>query len=331
MSKLAYFDQAFLKSLGDSFMQEVKDFRWKKGISVNELVESLGNVGFQSSEMKKAVEVIVKMKKDDAKIFFTYTSNMVTSGLRGFFAQLIELGMVDIIVTTVGGIEEDIMKAKGEKFIIGKFRADDIELYEKGVNRVGNLFIRNESYLKFEDTIGKMLLDLYNEKPRWTPSELIYKLGKNLNDKNSILYQASKHSVPIFCPGITDGSFGFHLYMLQQKHPDFVVDVVGDFKNILFSTSQDDKKGIISLGGSISKHHAILASLLNGGLDYAVYLTTAHSSSGSMSGATTEEAKSWGKVKDDSDVATVIGDVTFTFPLIMVKVLETLEKDGMLR
>jgi len=312
-------------------VEKVKDFRWKKGISVNELVESLGNVGFQSSEMKKAVDVIVKMKKDGAKIFFTYTSNMVTSGLRGFFAQLIELGMVDVVVTTVGGIEEDIMKAEGEKFIIGRFSADDIELYEKGVNRVGNLFIRNESYLKFEDTIGKMLLELYKKKPRWTPSELIHELGKRLDDRNSILYQASKNNVPIFCPGITDGSFGFHLFMLQQKHPDFVIDVVQDFRNILFCTSHDDKKGLVSLGGSISKHHAILACLLNGGLDYAVYLTTAHASSGSMSGATTEEAKSWGKVKDDSDVSTVIGDVTFTFPLIMVKALETLEKDGMLK
>jgi deoxyhypusine synthase len=119
--------------------------------------------------------------------------------------------------------------------------------------------------------------------------------------------------------------------MLQQKKPDFTVDVVKDFANILFSTSHDDKKGLISLGGSISKHHAILACLLNGGLDYAVYMTTAHSSSGSMSGATTEEAKSWGKVKDDSDVSTVIGDVTFTFPLIMIRALEILEKDGMLK
>jgi len=311
-------------------MEKVKDLRWKKGIKVNDLVSQLGNVGFQSTEMKKAVDVILKMRKNGAKIYFTYTSNMVTSGLRGFFAQLIELKLVDVIVTTVGGIEEDIMKAKNEEFIIGKFKPDDVELYEKGVNRVGNLFIRNESYLKFEDSIGKMLLDLYNKKPRWTPSEIIYELGKKLDDKNSILYQAAKNNVPIFCPGITDGAFGFHLFMLQQKHNDFVIDVVQDFKNILFSTSQDDKKGLISLGGSISKHHAILACLLNGGLDYAVYLTTAHSSSGSMSGATTEEAKSWGKVKDESDVSTVIGDVTFTFPLIMMKVLETLDKEKLL-
>ena len=122
-------------------MKKVKDLIWKKGINVNELVSSLGNVGFQSSEMKKAVEVILKMKKSGAKVFFTYTSNMVTSGLRGFFAQLIELGIVDVIVTTVGGVEEDIMKAKGEDFVVGKFKPDDVELYEKGVNRVGNLFI----------------------------------------------------------------------------------------------------------------------------------------------------------------------------------------------
>ena len=311
-------------------MEKVKDLRWKKGMSVNELVSRMGSVGFQSAEMKKAVNVILKMKKSGSKIFLTFTSNMVTSGLRGFFAQLIELDMVDVIVTTVGGIEEDIMKAKGEEFIIGKFKPDDIELYEKGVNRVGNLFIRNESYLKFENAISKMLSELYKKKTRWAVSDMLYELGLILDDKKSILYQASRNKVPIFCPGITDGAFGFHLFMLQQKHPDFIVDVVKDFSNILFTTSHDDKKGVISLGGSISKHHAILACLLNGGLDYAVYLTTAHSTSGSMSGATTEEARSWGKVKDDSDVATVIGDVSFTFPLIMIKVLETLEKEGML-
>jgi deoxyhypusine synthase len=312
-------------------MEKVKDLRWKKGISVSELVEAMGKVGFQSAEMKKAVDVIIKMKKDGAKIYFTYTSNMVTSGLRGFFAQLIELGMVDVIVTTVGGIEEDIMKAKGEQFVIGKFKSDDVALYEKGVNRVGNLFIKNESYLKFEDTITEMLLKLYTKKPRWPVSELLNELGLMLDDKSSILYQAAKKKVPIFCPGITDGAFGFHLFMLQQKHPDFVVDVVKDFANIIFTTTHDDKKGLISLGGSISKHHAILACLLNGGLDYAVYMTTAHSTSGSMSGASTEEAKSWGKVKDDSDVSTVIGDVTFTFPLVMMKVLDELNKEGIIK
>jgi deoxyhypusine synthase len=109
------------------------------------------------------------------------------------------------------------------------------------------------------------------------------------------------------------------------------VDVVKDFGNILFASSHDDRKGVIALGGSISKHHAILSTLLNGGAEYAVYMTTAHRTSGSMSGANTNEAKSWGKVKDESDVATVIGDVSITFPLAMIRALDELATDGLLK
>ena len=312
-------------------MEYVKDLKWKKGMQVGELVDVFRNVGFQSIELSKATDTIIKMKKVGATTYLTFTSNMVTSGLRGFFAQLIKLGMVDVIVTTVGGLEEDIMKATGEKFIIGDFHSDDIALHEKGVNRVGNLFVTTESYCKFEDTIAPMLGKLYEKKARWPVSEMFKEIGLMLDDEGSILYQAAKKNVPIFCPAVTDGSFGFHLYLFQQKNPDFIVDVVQDFKNILLSTSHDEKKGIISLGGSISKHHAILAALLNGGLDYAVYMTTARNSSGSMSGATTQEAKSWGKIKDDSDASTVIGDVSITFPLAMIKALEVLSEEGLIK
>lgn len=311
-------------------MEYVKDFKWKQGMSVKDLVENYKNIGYQSIELAKASEVIVKMKKANTKIFLTFTSNMVTSGLRGFFAQLIQIGMANIIVTTVGGIEEDIMKASGEKFKVGTFDSDDVELHEQGVNRVGNLQINTESYMKFEDLILPLLTKLYDKQKRWAVSDLLREIGLTLNDENSILYQAAKNDVPIFCPAITDGSFGFHLYLFQQKHPDFVIDVVKDFGNILFATTHDDEKAVIALGGSISKHHAILASLLNGGASYAVYMTTANKTSGSMSGATTNEAKSWGKVKDESDVATVIGDVTVMFPLAMIKALEDLKEEGLI-
>lgn len=297
---------------------------------VRDLVSSYQNVGFQSIELARVSKTIVKMKKASAKIFLTFTSNMVTSGLRGFFAQLIKLKMADVIVTTVGAIEEDIMKSKGEKFIIGDFHSDDTALHEKGVNRVGNLFITNESYCNFENTMMPILDKLYKKQKRWPVSEMLKEIGLMLNDENSILYQAAKNNIPIFCPAITDGSFGFHLFMFQQKHDDFIVDVVRDFRNILLSTSHDDIKGLISLGGSVSKHHAILACLLNGGLDYAVYMTTARHTSGSMSGATTDEAKSWGKIKDDSDAATIIGDVSITFPLAMISALEELADEGLI-
>jgi len=235
------------------------------------------------------------------------------------------------LVTTVGGIEEDIMKASGEKFQIGSFHSDDFENHERGLNRIGNLYVDNQSYMKFEDMILPILKKLYKIKARWTPSEMFREIGLTLNDESSILYQAAKKNVPVFCPAITDGAFGFHLYMFQQDNPDFVVDVVNDFKNILLCTNQDEKKGVICLGGSISKHHAILATLLNGGAEYAVYMTTARPSSGSLSGATTQEAKSWGKIRDDSDAVTVNGDVSIMFPMAMCLTMEILEEEGLLK
>jgi len=311
-------------------MKKVKDFLWHEDMKVSELVGTFESLGFQSVELAKASEIIVKMKKNNSKIFLTFTSNMVTSGLRGFFAQIIKLKIPSFLVTTAGSIEEDIMKSLGEDFEIGSFNLDDVELHEKGINRVGNLMIKSESYMNFENWIGKVLKECYLKKKKWAVSDLLKEIGLKLNDENSILYQAAKNDVPIFCPAINDAGLGFHLYLFQQKHKDFFVDIIEDFGNIILSTSFDDKKAIISLGGSISKHHALLATLLNGGAEYAVYMTTAHKDSGSMSGATTEEAKSWGKVKDESDVATVIGDVSINFPLAMVAALEKLKKEGLL-
>jgi len=311
-------------------MEEVMDIIWKRDKSVKDLVTELGNVGFQSVRLNKASEIMAKMKRDKAKIFLTFTSNMVTSGLRGFFAQMIKLGMADAIVTTVGGIEEDIMKAKGDKFLITTFYSDDVAHHEKGMNRIGNLLISNDSYVKFEGDITKTLEKIFQKKNRLSASELLHEIGLTLDDENSILYQAAKNNVPIFCPAITDGAFGFHLFMLQQDHSEYIVDVVKDFYNLLNTTTHDDKKGIIALGGGVSKHHAILGGMINGGMDYAVYMTTAHETSGSVGGATTSEAKSWGKIKDDSDAVTVNGDVSILFPLAMTKTLDVLSEEGVI-
>ncbi len=311
-------------------MEFVNDFKWSPGMTVREMVKKFSTVGFQSIELFKAGRIIYKMKKEGAKIILTFTSNMGTSGLRGLFSQLIELGMVDSVVTTAGAIEEDIMKAIGEKFLISRFNVDDVELHEKGMNRIGNLIITNDSYMKFEGFIIRLLEDIYKKKKVISGTELLREIGLSLNDENSFLFQAAKKGIPVYCPAITDGAIGFHLFMIKQDHPDFVIDVVDDFRKSILSLSQDDKKGLIALGGGTSKHFALLGALINGGFDYAVYITTARSTSGSMSGATTNEAKSWGKVKDDSDSITVIGDATILFPVVISYTLDELHDEGLI-
>ena len=89
---------------------KVKDFIWEPNMTVSELMGGFGSLGYQASELAEAVNVVMKMKRSGAKIFLTFTSNMVTSGLRGLFAQLCSLKIPNILVTTSGAIEEDIMR-----------------------------------------------------------------------------------------------------------------------------------------------------------------------------------------------------------------------------
>ncbi|MBT6690642.1 deoxyhypusine synthase family protein [archaeon] len=312
-------------------MKKIKDFQYKPDMTVTELVDSFGSLGYQSIELHEATKIFLKMKRENCKIFLTFTSNMVTSGLRGLFAQLCSLKIPNILVTTSGSIEEDIMKSLGAEFEVSSFNADDTALHESGENRIGNITIKTEAYMKFEDKVSEYLDKVYQEKKRVSSSELLHEIGLQIKDENSILHQTAKNNIPIYCPGIADSSFGFQLYMFQEKHPDFIVDTVFDMKRITEDLSFDEKKGLVSLGGSISKHYAIFASLLSGGLDYAVYLTTSHATSGSMSGATTQEAKSWGKIKDDGQAATVNGDVCITFPLMITSALDKMREEGLLK
>ena len=308
-------------------MEFIKDLKWKNKETIFNFLEQLKTTGFQSIELYKAYRIIYKMKKEKAKIYLTFTSNMGTSGLRGFFAQLIKLGLIDVVVTTAGAIEEDIMKAMNEKFLITRFNADDINLHEKGHNRIGNIAITNDSYEKFEGFIHPILVKIAKKQKDLSVSDLLFEIGKDLKDEDSFLYQAHKKNIPVFCPAITDGSIGFQLYFAKQDVKDFHLDIISDFSKMMFYTTQDDKKGVIALGGGSSKHMAILSTIISGGMDYAVYITTARASSGSLSGATTSEAKSWGKIKDDADSVTVNGDATILFPLVMFAVLDKLKEE----
>lgn len=77
-------------------------------------------------------------RKKNCTIFLGYTSNMVSSGLRDTFRFLVQHSMVDCIVTTAGGIEEDFIKCLAPTFL-GSFELAGKELRDKGINRIGNL------------------------------------------------------------------------------------------------------------------------------------------------------------------------------------------------
>ena len=297
----------------------IKDIQIKKGMTVKELTARMADSGFQAQNLGKAIEVIKEMKKTNAKIYLTFTSNMAASGLRGIFKDLVKNRFVDVIVTSSGTIDEDFIKCN-KPYLQGTFEANDEALGKKGINRMGNIFVPNDRYAYLDDEIPGILFDIYKEKKELTPSELIYELGKRMDSDDSIIYWAAKNKIPIFCPGVTDGAFGMQLYFFQQNHPDFKIDVVKDLKKIVETAVAAEKTGAIILGGGIAKHHAIIANLMRDGFDYAVYIISSSPYRGSLSSATTEEAKSWGKIRQEAKSVTIHGDAAILFPLIIASI-----------
>lgn len=302
--------------------EAVKGYEFNKGVNYPEIVKSFAATGFQATHLAKAIEITNKMIADKAFIYLGYTSNMVSSGLRDIFRYLVEHKRVNVVVTTAGGIEEDIIKCIGD-FIIGDFKAEDSKLREKGINRIGNIFVPNSRYIKFEAFFQPILEELYQEQKKTgkihTPSDIIWKLGEKINNEKSICYWAWKNKIPIFCPAFMDGSIGDNIYFFKYERPEFMVDIAEDAKKLGDTSFGLKKSGVIILGSGVIKHSILNANLLRNGADYAVYINTAQEFDGSDAGATPDEAVSWGKILPKSESIKVFGDATILFPILVAE------------
>jgi len=297
----------------------IKGYDFNQGIDYPKIIESFKSTGFQASNFAEAIEITNKMIEEKASIFLGCTSNIISSGLREIIRYLVEHKKVEVVVTTAGAIEEDIIKCLGE-FYLGDFRASGKELRAKGINRIGNIFAPNNRYIEFEKFIQPILDDLCKEKDInkiISPSDLIWHLGEKINRKESICYWAWKNKIRIYCPAITDGALGDNIYFSSFKHPNLILDSVLDTKRLNDSTLGLKKSGVIIIGSGIVKHAILNANMLRNGADYAVYINNAQEFDGSDAGAMPDEAVSWGKILEKAKSVKVFGDATILFPLLV--------------
>ncbi len=287
--------------------------------------EEMELIGFQATNLARATAIIKEMKKANATIFLSFTSNLIASGVRGIIADLCRRKFIDVIVTAGGALDHDLIRTYCN-YKLGDFFIDDSKLHKHGINRIGNILIKNKCYKLLEDKMQPIFARLYDKNKIISPSELSEEIGNSLNNKNrngSFLYWCAKNKIKIFCPGIIDSAIGLQTYFFKQnpKYKDFGIDVTKDMNELAQIILNADKTGAIILGGGIAKHYTIGVNILRGGLDYAVYVTTASHLDGSLSGARTQEAISWGKVADKAQNVTVDCDATIAFPLLMRMVI----------
>ena len=305
----------------------IKGYDFNEKFDFNKFLKSYSNTGFQATNIGKAVEIIKAMRREKAQVFLAYTSNMVSSGVREVIRYLAEHKFVDVLVTTAGGIEEDVIKSL-KPFVLGSFEADGRSLFEKGINRTGNIFVTNDRYTYFEKHMNGVLDGVYKtqvkRKKPLCSSEIIEIVGKSINDKGSILYWAWKNKIPVFCPALTDGAFGDMIFFMKQRKKDFYVDISEDMVRIVNLVLNAKKTGVIILGGGVAKHYTLNAQIFREGCDFAVYVNTADEFDGSDSGAKTNEAVTRGKIKANAPQVKVHGDATMIFPLIVAGLVNDL-------
>ena len=275
--------------------------------------------GFQSKNLANAAGILYSMSKEEqCTKFLSFPAALVATGTRGLLIVLVREGMVDVIITTTGTLDHDISRTISN-YYHGSFDMDDVALSRAGYHRLGNLLVPLESYGPLiERRMQELLRKMYDGGSRApTSEEICREIGRDLNSEKSLLYWAQKKGVPIFVPGVMDGSVGSQLWLFAEKHRDFKVDIIGDERRLAEIVFASKKSGALVIGGGISKHHALWWNQFRGGLDYACYITTAAEYDGSLSGAQVREAISWGKVRAKAKKVNLYADATTVLPLLV--------------
>ncbi len=292
----------------------------EEGFDLDAFMAAAATTGFQAANLAKAVDVVNIMRREKATIFLGCTSNMVSSGVREAITYLAKHTHVACIVTTAGGVEEDVIKLL-KPFVLGSFEVSGEQLFDNGVNRTGNIFVPNDRYAYF-DKFMRDFFDALYEKHKVISTHLFIRelglaAGKLENHDESYLYWAAKNDIPVVCPALMDGSIGDLVHFFRQRHPDFKIDISEDMDLLVKLALNAEKAGAILLGAGVSKHFVLNANIFREGLDYTVYINTAEEFDGSDSGARIEEAITWAKVKPRTPAVKVHCDATIAFPLLV--------------
>jgi deoxyhypusine synthase len=304
----------------------VKDIKVEKGMTVDSLLKSMSaSGGFTAQKLADATDLAERMIKQKGCVkFLSFPACIMATGTRGVIVEMVKRGMVDLIITTCGTLDHDLSRT-WKAYYHGDFMMDDAKLRHEGVSRLGNVLVPDECYGEvLEERLAPMFEEIFEKTKSLATHEIIDAVGSRLNDENSLLYWCHKKGVPIFVPGPTDGSFGCQLWMYYQNHRDLRIDLFKDEQRLNEITNNAEYTGAIIVGGGISKHHVIWWNQFRGGLDHAIYLTTAQEFDGSLSGAQVREAVSWGKVKETADNVTVEGDATISLPIIVAGLVNRL-------
>lgn len=293
-------------------MDKVKSLEVQKDMSVSELVKGMRNMGFGAGDIGRASEIMKKMFEDkDCKIFLGVAGAMVPAGMKNIIIDM--LGRIDVLVTTGANLTHDLIESLGESHYKNIEFVDDETLNKKGLDRIYNVFMRNNVYEKLEVFFQENFEEL---KKCDTIASFLWKLGE-LAPSECILKKCYENKIPVFCPAIADSGIGLMMWgRIVEEKKKTNIDVFTDMDQIIDIAWASKKSGVIYIGGGTPKNFIQQSLQFSKGADYGIQITTDRAESGGSSGAPLVEGVSWGKMKAKASFVDVFCDATIALPLI---------------
>ena len=302
------------------------------GMTVGELADAYGDAGIGAADLHAAVDVATEMfGSEDATVFMGLAGAMVPAGMREIVSELLRDGYVDVLVTTGANLTHDAIEAIGGKHHHGSEepaegttpREHDESLRDEEVDRIYNVYLPQEYFAAFEEHLRAEVFP--NVEETVSIRRLTEELGRanaavndreNVEEDSGIAAAAYEHDVPIYCPAIQDSVLGLQAWMYGQTS-DFRLDATADMTDLNDRAFEADSAGAFLVGGGVPKNFVLQTMLVAPrAYDYAVQLTMDPPQTGGLSGATLDEARSWGKLEKAARNASVYADATITLPLV---------------
>ncbi len=304
----------------------VKSAKIVPNMTVDELVTEYSGCAFGAGRLAEAVDIYYEMLVSEKTTkFFGLAGAMTPAGMRIIIADLIRDGHIDVLVTTGANMVHDTVEALGLHHYKDTDCSNDIQLRHECINRIYDVYLPDQHFADLEEFLQRVYAGLPEEK--LSIRQVLTEIGNNLDDESSILKTAAELEVPIYCPALQDSVMGLQAWLYKEGNP-LHVDAFADMHEYMEICYEAKSAGVLLLGGGVPKNYILQSMLVTPkSFDYAIQLTMDSPETGGLSGATLDEAKSWGKVGENAKSVTVYADATITLPIMVAAVRTRLLKD----
>jgi deoxyhypusine synthase len=304
---------------------------------LSQLVEEVF-LSYNAGRMREACRLFAsKMLADEACVGLSLSGALTPAGLGiSCLVPLVEAGFIDWIVSTGANLYHDTHFALGMDMHQSRPGLDDLALRENQVIRIYDIVFDYENLLGTDRFYRTLCRGEAFQRTLGT-AEFHYLVGKYVAAREdaaggrhrSLLAAAYRCAVPVFTSSPGDSSIGMNLAALQLEGSALRIDPLRDVNQsaaIVWDAKKAGRSGVLILGGGSPKNFMLqtepqiqeVLGLEESGHDYFLQITDARPDTGGLSGATPQEAMTWGKVDPEQlpDTVTCYLDSTVALPLL---------------